>query len=250
MFETIGHTPDPEANQRAAWAASSTMLLAGVFSAVLATTGLGAASRLQARLDESTEMVEIVLTEPAPLSPLELPEAPPAAPEPPAAQPAADPEPTSPEAVPADDPAADEAPDDPTPLDQLAEERELAYARASTAQPGNAAGSPTAPGGGQHPDPTEGAAPDDSGPDTLTVQSRVQPEYPNLARNIGLLYAECTCTVGIQRNGVPFSVEVEGCSKIFHGSARRALLGWRWNPVPENLSDPVFTKIAVHFDRR
>ncbi len=64
----------------------------------------------------------------------------------------------------------------------------------------------------------------------LEVKKRVDPRYPDSARELSLGEQVCRARVFMDEKGVPYDVIVEDCPKVFHTVTREAILKWRWYP--------------------
>ncbi|HHO50657.1 MAG TPA: hypothetical protein ENK18_07220, partial [Deltaproteobacteria bacterium] len=64
----------------------------------------------------------------------------------------------------------------------------------------------------------------------LEAKKRVQPRYPDAARDLNLGTQRCKARVFIDESGVPYDVRVESCPQAFHPETKAALLKWRWYP--------------------
>jgi hypothetical protein len=64
----------------------------------------------------------------------------------------------------------------------------------------------------------------------LEVKRRRTPDYPEAARSLNLGKQRCKVRVLIDEKGIPYQATVEDCPKVFHESARQAIMQWRWYP--------------------
>jgi outer membrane biosynthesis protein TonB len=64
----------------------------------------------------------------------------------------------------------------------------------------------------------------------LEVKKRVQPGYPSAAKPLNLGTQRCKVKVMIDEKGVPYHAEIQDCPKVFHSSAKDAIMKWRWYP--------------------
>lgn len=82
----------------------------------------------------------------------------------------------------------------------------------------------------------------------LDVKRRARVIYPDAAAQAGLGEQRCVAQVRMSEKGVPYSVEVRGCPKIFHEATRSALMKWRWYPPKRNkIRTKASVSIAVVF---
>ena len=64
----------------------------------------------------------------------------------------------------------------------------------------------------------------------LEVKRRIDPEYPEAAKQQQLGEVRCLVKVFMDEDGVPYQAMVDGCPDAFHTSAKEAILKWRWYP--------------------
>lgn len=64
----------------------------------------------------------------------------------------------------------------------------------------------------------------------LEVKKRVEPVYPDAARDLNLGEQRCIVKVFIDEEGVPYDVSVDQCPNVFDTPTREAILKWRWYP--------------------
>lgn len=70
----------------------------------------------------------------------------------------------------------------------------------------------------------------------LEVKKRVEPVYPDAARELNLGEQRCLVKVFIDEEGVPYDVQVDQCPKVFDTPTREAILKWRWYPPKDGKS--------------
>lgn len=71
-------------------------------------------------------------------------------------------------------------------------------------------------------------------PNQVRVRSRIQPRYPDQAKAMNLGDVVCAAKLVVDARGKPTDVQVSGCPKVFHPTAREALFGWRFYPARVN----------------
>lgn len=228
MFDSVGRSRDEEAGRRGVAALLLTMAVAGaVAGAGAAWLGWKAARELVELAEPEEQLIEIVVADLA--EDLALPPPPP----PPPAAAAAPEEPVQTE---------------PTP-DQMAEEVEELDAEVEEQVTSDAvAGVPGGVDGGEEGGDlehgviggVEGGLPGGqlgTGPRTfhhteVRVRRSVQPDYPAAAYDLDLGAVVCRVRIFIDEGGVPYETRFDaGCPRVFHESARTALLRWRWYPA-------------------
>jgi len=67
----------------------------------------------------------------------------------------------------------------------------------------------------------------------------VQPEYPEAAKKQNVGDHVCKVRIFIDTSGVPYALKFEKCLKVFHSSARKALMKWRFYPARDTNNKPV-----------
>jgi len=70
----------------------------------------------------------------------------------------------------------------------------------------------------------------------LEVKKRVNPTYPDSAKQLNLGDQRCLATVRIGETGVPYEVTIAKCPETFHSATKQALLKWRWYPPKDGKS--------------
>lgn len=71
--------------------------------------------------------------------------------------------------------------------------------------------------------------------------NRVQPQYPEMARNInlsGIVKAEAL----VAPNGVVKSIEVKGGNPVLVRAAQNAIYKWKWTPATHETREPIEVK--------
>jgi len=71
----------------------------------------------------------------------------------------------------------------------------------------------------------------------------VEPRYPEAARTMNLGDVSCKVRMYIDETGTPIRLDFEQCPKVFHASARDALMKWRFYPA----RDPNGKKTKAQF---
>jgi len=222
MFDTIGRPTDAGSRRRQAQSALLTLMLlagtAGLAVGMLATRAI----ELADEDPDSDEMIEVVVAE------VNLEETAPPAPPPPARG--------TPDATTEPDPPAV---DDPIPA-ELPDEvpQEVASTETRGTADGTADGHPDGvPGGVRHGKPggqlggTGTGGPVSVHHSELEIRSQRSPHYPEAAKALGLGEQRCKVRVWIDDRGKPTRVAVEDCPKVFHESARQAVMRWSWYPA-------------------
>jgi len=64
----------------------------------------------------------------------------------------------------------------------------------------------------------------------LTVERRVEPVYPPQAAGLRLGDQRCLVLVEIGQDGVPQTMHVRDCPKVFFDATRACVMQWRWTP--------------------
>ena len=64
----------------------------------------------------------------------------------------------------------------------------------------------------------------------LEVKKRVDPAYPDAARELNLGEQRCLVKVFIDEEGVPYDVQVDSCPKVFDAPTKEVIMKWRWYP--------------------
>jgi protein TonB len=64
----------------------------------------------------------------------------------------------------------------------------------------------------------------------LQIKRRVDPEYPEAARDMNLGIVDCRVRIFIDEEGVPYDLVFESCPRVFHENARDAVMKTRWYP--------------------
>ena len=77
------------------------------------------------------------------------------------------------------------------------------------------------------------------------VVSRVNPQYPNLARSMNIK-GTVKMVVVVEPNGSPKSIQVKGGNPVLVQSAEKALHDWKWEPAAHTTSEV----IDIRFDPR
>jgi TonB family protein len=82
----------------------------------------------------------------------------------------------------------------------------------------------------------------DQGPRKVVV--RVSPQYPNLARSMGL-QGTVKADVLVAPNGTAKSVEIKGGHPLFGQSAQNALREWKWEPATHETHEIIELKFTL-----
>jgi periplasmic protein TonB len=82
----------------------------------------------------------------------------------------------------------------------------------------------------------------DEGP--RKVLSRVNPQYPNLARSMNI-QGTVKADVLVAPNGTVKSVEIKGGHPLFGQSAQNALREWKWEPAARETHEIIELKFAL-----
>lgn len=77
------------------------------------------------------------------------------------------------------------------------------------------------------------------------VVTRVNPQYPNLARSMNIK-GTVKMVVLVEPNGSPRSIQVKGGNPVLVQSAEKALHDWKWEPASHATSEV----IDIRFDPR
>jgi TonB family protein len=80
---------------------------------------------------------------------------------------------------------------------------------------------------------------------TRKVVARVTPQYPNLARSLGIK-GNVKMLVCVAPNGSPKSIEAKGGNPVLVQSAEKALHDWKWEPA----AHATYEVIDLRFDPR
>jgi hypothetical protein len=246
MFDNIGALHDDEALARRATAVGAVAIGGAATVAIL--LGLAALRwsppQLPAAPDEP--MFEVAIGEPD-ASPLVAPGAPPPPPAPPRAAVAPD--------EPDDGTHRDEADgpiDDPSPLDAIRDVARSAARPAGDAdgrEGGVDGGDPNGRDGGQLGGDPNGAGMGGPGTGTggrpravhgssVRVKRRVDPTYPEAARQLAIHEARCDVQVVIDERGVPLQVAFDACPAPFRAATTDAVMRWRWYPARDETGSP------------
>ena len=73
------------------------------------------------------------------------------------------------------------------------------------------------------------------------IVTRVNPQYPDMARSIqlkGTVKAEAL----VEANGVVKSVELKGGNPVLGRAAQNAIYKWKWAPAPHQTREPIEVK--------
>lgn len=68
----------------------------------------------------------------------------------------------------------------------------------------------------------------------VRVKRRVEPRFPEAARQLELTDTRCTLHLVIDEHGVPSDVQARSCNKVFAPSALEAAWQWRFYPMKVN----------------
>lgn len=225
MFDTIGRDLDDEMNRRRAQSLLVSVLGMGAVTGFI--VGLTAYTAVELVLDApaDVEMVELVLADP--LQAPELPGLPPPPPPPAAAK--AD--------APVDDTPEPDPDAEPEDLKEPVTEAIQTSAQPEGEDGGQDGGDPNGERGGMQ-GGTAGGTGDtlgSGGPRVfhhgeLQTKRKITPTYPKAAAALDLGEQRCKAVVQIDAEGVPTSVDVQGCPSVFHAETRDTLLRWRWYP--------------------
>ena len=246
MFDNIGKDLDEEANKRRA--ASFMLTIMGLGGAVAFTVAAGAYTAaevlLEHKLDE--EMVEVLLDDGIED---DAPPPPPPPPPPPAAAEEEDEEEDE-----EDEPDPDDEPDEVTELEDEPDKEMKSDTKPKGAQGGVEGGVEGGVVGGQIGGVEGGVLGGQLGGvrvfhhSELEVKKRVNPQYPDQARELNLGDQRCLAKVFIDEVGVPYDVKVENCPNTFHTETKAAILKWRWYPPKDGKNKvKAQTTIAVTY---
>ena len=226
MFDNVGRDLDQEARKRQLISLVITLFVLSAASGAVVLYGLLKVAEVVLDLPDDDEMVEVVMEDPS------LEEAPPPPPPPPP-PPAAAQEEEQEEDEPEQDP--EEMAEDIKELDEKVEEE------VKTDAGGQEGGQEGGVEGGVVGGVVGGVIGGEIGGQLggvrtfhhseVQVKRRVQPEYPDAAKQMNLGDVDCRVRIFIDEDGVPYDVKFEACPKVFHDSARDAILKWRWYPA-------------------
>ena len=68
----------------------------------------------------------------------------------------------------------------------------------------------------------------------VQVKTRVVPEFPESARQLGLKNENCIVHVTINELGEPIDISFKACPELFKSAAKGAAMQWRWYPLMDN----------------
>ena len=83
----------------------------------------------------------------------------------------------------------------------------------------------------------------ESGEAPRKITTRVNPQYPALARTMKL-GGTVKMTISVAPNGSPKQIEPKGGNPVLIQSAERAIREWKWEPASHATSE----EIELHFD--
>jgi periplasmic protein TonB len=225
MFDNIGKSLDEEANKRQAASFALTLAMLGLGTAVFVGITMWTAAQVVQNTDLLDDMVELIEEE---IMQDDAPPPPPPPP-PPAAASASEEEDVE------DDP--DEMVEEIKELTEEVKEEVKSEARPAGVEGGVEGGVAGGVVGGVQGGVIGGVVGGQLGAGVkvfhsseLEVKKKVQPEYPDAARELSLGDQRCLVKVLIDEEGVPYDVRVESCPKVFEAVTREAMLKWRWYP--------------------
>lgn len=226
MFDNIGKNPDEEAARRSV---ASMLITAGIFAA---SAGAIAFATYQVAGDEILEILEDVE-----MVELETDEGDDLAPPPPPPPP---PGPSQPEEEEEEEDEPEDVPDEMSEEVEELEEQVKEEVQAQTAPKGQDGGVEGGVEGGVVGGVQGGVIGGVVGGtgsgvkvfhhSELEVRRRIDPIYPQIARDMSLGSERCLVTVFIDETGKPYQAMVAKCDNVFHDSAKTAILKWRWYP--------------------
>jgi protein TonB len=226
VFDNVGQDLDKERHKRQLVAVLITVGICSLISGSVVLYGILMVAEKVLQVQQDEDMVEVVVDEPV----LEAPPPPPPPPPPPSAAP----EPEEEE----EEPDPEEMQEEIKELDKEVEEEVKNDAQAASSDPAGVVGGQLGGVAGGVVGGVEGGVVGGQlgGVRTfhhseLQVKRRVVPEYPEAAREMNLGDQDCKVRIFIDEEGVPYDVKFEACPKVFHDSARDAILKWRWYPA-------------------
>lgn len=85
----------------------------------------------------------------------------------------------------------------------------------------------------------------------VRVRSRVEPRYPEAAKQLGLDEGRCALRIQIDARGEPTDIQVRSCNKVFEASALEAAWKWRFYPMKvDGVAVPAAFDLAIVYKLR
>ena len=82
--------------------------------------------------------------------------------------------------------------------------------------------------------------------DDVGLRKRVEPVFPDAARDAGLSFGRCEVDVLVGPSGLPGEPAFIDCPEVFQRSAMEALRQWRWHPE-EHDEDGTPTRVIIDY---
>lgn len=223
MFDNVGRTNDVEAARRRAISVLITTLIVGTTVGTGALYGLLTVAQVVKQVVLDEDMVEVVIEDPV------IDEAPP--PPPPPAGPA-----TVEEEEEEDEKVPEEMDEVVKELDKEIKEEVKADVPTGGTPEGSAFGEEGGKEGGVPGGEKDGTGTTLGGYKTfhhsdVERKTRVDPDYPDAAREMNLGDVDCRVRMFIDDKGMPENVEFMACPKAFHDTVKEAFFKCRWYPA-------------------